>query len=173
MAADQWKAAFLAVCLRRLMSELKWVEYQSEPWNPWKHSYFRALSEPSLTTSEIFRKKMRSDHFKTTSSCVCVSFSMKILVRAACWPWHAALASDFQPLTELLAKDDRCHGIPFLDLAVPVVEKNMNQLRQLRPVARSIGINEASIDWEGVFLTPLCGPRQAASSALSPLGIVG
>lgn len=45
--------------------------------------------------------------------------------------WKAAflavcLRSDFQPLTELLAKDDR-----------------------------SIGINEASIDWEGVFLTPL------------------
>ncbi|CAJ1387564.1 unnamed protein product [Effrenium voratum] len=45
--------------------------------------------------------------------------------------WKAAflsvcLSSDFQPLTELLAQDDR-----------------------------STGINEASIDWEGVFLTPL------------------
>ena len=81
---------------------------------------FQSLIRAFIDDIWDFQKKMRSDHFKTTSSCACVSFSMKILVRAACWPWHAALASDFQPLTELLAKDDRCHGIPFLDLAVPV-----------------------------------------------------
>ena len=109
MAADQWKAAFLAVCLRRPIS-LKWVEYRCS-WT-WKLVEHILISEPYQRLYwRHFRFSEKIEKWSLqTYKFLSVSFIVHILVRAACWPWHAAFASDFQPLTELLAKDDRCHG---------------------------------------------------------------
>ena len=109
MAADQWKAAFLAACLRRPIS-LKWVEYRCS-WT-WKLVEHILISEPYQRLYwRHFRFSEKIEKWSLqTYKFLSVSFIVHILVRAACWPWHAAFASDFQPLTELLAKDDRCHG---------------------------------------------------------------